>query len=93
MAASVPLPVIDRAADLRSAKALVSLVWKAGFSMAVAPAVQSLVGQLEPSAILHEACGRGFPMATDEMAWQLEFLRASTAEQRAHLPKPGEQAV
>lgn len=74
VAAGVPLAMVDRAAAMRSAKALVSLVWKAGYSMRVATAVQALLGHLPPGAILHAAPDAGFPLGTDEMAWQIEFL-------------------
>lgn len=76
VAAGVPLSVVDHASALRSAKAMVSLVWKAGFTMAVGPAVQSLLGQLAPSAILGTAAGPDFPLGPDEMKWQLDFLGA-----------------
>ena len=77
VAAGVSLAAVDRAASLRSAKALVSLVWKAGFSMRAAGPVQSLLGQLSPSAIMtgHEF---NFPLSPDEMNWQLDFLGCPT---------------
>ncbi len=74
VAAGVPLPIVDRAAAMRSAKALVSLVWKAGYSMRVASAVQALLGQLPPGAILHAGPDAGFPLGPEEMAWQIDFL-------------------
>ena len=73
VAAQVPLAEVDRAATLRSPKALVSLVWKAGFSMRVAGPVQSLLGRLGPAGILTETAG-GFPLGIEEMSWQLELL-------------------
>lgn len=74
IAANVPMKVIDHAVALRSAKALVSLVWKAGFTMAVAPAMQSLLGQLGPLEILEPGAGGAFPLGDDELKWQLDFL-------------------
>jgi uncharacterized protein (DUF2336 family) len=73
VAAGVKLQMVDRAATLRSAKALVSLVWKAGFSMRVAGPVQSLLGHIAPSHIL-VAVGDEFPLGPDEMCWQLDLL-------------------
>ena len=73
VAAGVPLAIVDHAATLRSAKAFVSLVWKTGFTMAAAAAVQSLLGQIEPSAVLQGAAERDFPLGSEEMTWQLEF--------------------
>ncbi len=73
-AARVPLPVVQRAAALRSTKGLVSLIWKAGFTMAVAGPVQSLLARLAPAALLGPDAGGNFPLAADEMRWHLDFL-------------------
>ncbi len=73
LAADVKLQMVDRAATLRSAKALVSLVWKAGFTMRVGGPVQSLLGQIAPSDLL-AAAGSEFPLGEDEMSWQLDLL-------------------
>ena len=74
VAAAVPLGVVDRAASLRSAKGLVSLVWKAGFSARAVGPVQTALGQIAPGAILAPVKGDGFPLGPDEMGWQLDFL-------------------
>jgi uncharacterized protein (DUF2336 family) len=73
VAADVTVAVVERAITLRSAKALVSLVWKAGFSMRVAGPLQVLLCCIGPDAVLRGKAGN-FPLATDEMRWQLEFL-------------------
>ena len=74
VAAGVPVSVVDRAASLRSAKGLVSLAWKAGFSMRAGGAMQTVLGRLGPDAILPPGPGGGFPLAIEEMRWQLDFL-------------------
>ena len=76
VAAKVPVAVVEQAASLRSAKALVSLVWKAGFSMRVAGPVQALLGHLGPKQALAagEEAG-GFPLTVEEMRWQVDFLQ------------------
>jgi len=74
VAAGIGISVVDRAASLRSAKGLVSLVWKAGFTMRSAVAVQTLLARLAPDAILTGGPGGSFPLAVEEMRWQLEFL-------------------
>lgn len=73
-AAGVPLPVVQRAGALRSTKGLVSLIWKAGFTMAVAAPVQALLARLAPAALLGPDPGGNFPLAADEMRWHLDFL-------------------
>ena len=54
LAATVKVSVIEHVSALRSAKGLVSLVWKAGFSMRGGAAVQSLLARLPPPGA---ACG------------------------------------
>lgn len=77
VASGVPISVVLRAASLRSAKGLVSLTWKAGFGMRVAMALQALLGRLGPDTALTASAGGAFPMAIEEMRWQLEFLGAT----------------
>lgn len=74
VAAGVPVSVVDRAASLRSAKGLVSLAWKAGFTMRAAGALQTLLGRLRPDSTLPPGPGGGYPLAIEEMRWQLDFL-------------------
>ena len=74
VAAGVALDVVDRAATLRSAKALLSLVWKAGFTMRSGAPVQLLLGQIGPAALLGATKDGGFPLSSEELGWQLEFL-------------------
>ena len=77
--AGVSLAVIERASALRSAKGLVSLSWKAGLSMRVAVALQTLVARLQPDAVLQPRVGGAFPMSVQEMRWQLEFMCRASA--------------
>lgn len=74
VAAGVRVSVVERAASLRSAKGLASLAWKAGFSMRAAGALQTLLGRLGPDAVLLPGPGGSFPLAIEEMRWQLDFL-------------------
>ena len=88
VAANVPLAVVERAATLRSAKGVVSLVWRAGFSMKVAVPLQSLLTRLAPGALLAPGPGGSFPLAAEEMRWQIEFLGRGVA-----LAQPGSALV
>lgn len=74
VAAGVAPTVVERAASLRSGKGLVSLVWKSGFTMRVAGPLQTLLARLAPEAVLRAAPGGDFPLSTEEMRWQIEFL-------------------
>ncbi len=73
-AAHVPVETVQRAASLRSAKGLLSLVWKAGFTMQAAGPVQALLARVAPGALLAPDAEGGFPLTREEMRWQLEFL-------------------
>ena len=82
VAAEVPASVVGRAATLRSAKGLVSLLWKAGLTMRAAVPVQLLLGRLAPNATLHATADGGFPLAVDEMRWQIDFLTHAGTDPR-----------
>ena len=77
VAASVSLEIVDRAVSLRSAKALVSLAWKAGFTMQAAVPVQRMLGQIAPGSVLRPTSAGQSPLGQDEMVWQLDFLDGS----------------
>jgi uncharacterized protein (DUF2336 family) len=74
VAADVPVSVVERAASLRSTKGVVSLTWKAGFSMRAAAVLQPLLARLAPDTVLRAGPGGAYPLAPDEMRWQIEFL-------------------
>ncbi len=74
VAANVPVAMVERAVALHSAKGLVSLIWRAGFSMRSAVAIQVLLARLPPRGIVTATQNGGFPLSADEMRWQLEFL-------------------
>ncbi|MGH7119489.1 MAG: DUF2336 domain-containing protein [Acetobacteraceae bacterium] len=74
VAARVPFEVIERAVALKSAKGLVSLLWKAGFSMRAAGPVQALLTGCAPDATLPPGPAGSFPLAISEMRWQVDFL-------------------
>lgn len=73
-AAGVSYAMVERASSLRSAKGLVSLCWKAGFGMKAGQAVQTLLGRIPPAKMLLPGAGGNFPLAPDEMRWQLDVL-------------------
>jgi uncharacterized protein (DUF2336 family) len=83
--AGVALSVVERAASLRSAKGLVALCWKAGFSMRSAVVVQALLGRLPPNAAITSIAGQAWPLSEEEMRWQISFLSRPPSQ-----PKPTE---
>ncbi len=76
-AAGVPLSVVERAAALRSAKGLVALCWKAGYSMRSAGGALALRGRLPPASAITSVPGQDWPLSEEEMRWQIEFLGRS----------------
>jgi uncharacterized protein (DUF2336 family) len=74
VAGRVEVAVVERASTLRSAKGLVSLIWRAGFSMRCAGMLQTLLLRLPPEVILRPNAGGGFPLTPEEMQWQVDFL-------------------
>lgn len=84
--AGVPLAVVERAAALRSAKGLVALCWKAGFSMRSAVVAQALLGRLPPASAITSISGQDWPLSEEEMRWQIAFL---SRPQHPHRPTDG----
>lgn len=74
LASGMPLPAVRRAATLRSGKALLSLAWKAGFSMKAGYAVQILLARLSPNVAIKPGPDGSFPLSVQEMSWQIDFL-------------------
>jgi len=65
---------LRRLAQLLSAKALISIAWKAGFSPAVAIPVQVVLGGLPSHAVLRPAVPGAWPLCEQEMRGQLQLL-------------------
>lgn len=72
--ASVPEQVVLKAASLQNAKALMALAWKAGLSMRLATRLQMHLAKIPPSGVLRATASDGYPIAPEEMTWQLEFI-------------------
>ncbi len=76
VSSDVTLRMLDRVIELRSAKALVSLVWRSGFSMGLAVNIQRSLCQFGPDTIIYPTSHGGFPLSADEMGWQIELMGA-----------------
>jgi len=75
VAANVDPKAVERACCLRSAKGLVSLIWRGGFSMRAAGPLQTLLARIPPDEILSSRDASSFPLTPDEMIWQIAFLK------------------
>jgi hypothetical protein len=70
----VSLQTIDRILELRSAKGLVSLVWRSGFSMGIAVTIQRQMSQFGPDMVIYATESGDFPLSVGEMGWQIELM-------------------
>ncbi|MBI5165376.1 MAG: DUF2336 domain-containing protein [Magnetospirillum sp.] len=71
--AHLPLPLVQKVVKTQSAKGMVAVTWKAKLSAAAAVQLQSRLLRLSSSRLL-SARGGNWPLTSDEMTWQLEFL-------------------
>jgi uncharacterized protein (DUF2336 family) len=85
--AGVPVPVVDRACALRSAKGITSLAWKAGLTVQTSVALQVTLAHLPPDQVLRPTTDGAFPLSDDEMRWQLAFLDIPDRGTRAWTPR------
>ena len=73
-AALVPRELVAATVALRNQRGLVSLAWKAGYSMRAAVLLQSQVAGIAPDALLHATADGGCPLGRSEMVWQVGLL-------------------
>lgn len=71
---NVPAPIVRRILESRSAKAVISLVWKAQLSVRFAVKIQNFVMHLGASERIPARNGKDFPLTEDEMRWQLSYF-------------------
>ncbi len=64
----------------KNPKGIVSLCWKANLPMALCVQVQQRLGRLPPDQIVMPGEAGDYPLADDEMEWQLEFFRDLTTK-------------
>lgn len=70
----VPVATIERVIATHSARAVTSLVWRAGLSMRLARQVQLRLAQVPPKDVLNPRGGSDYPISDRDMRWQLEFF-------------------
>ena len=74
--AGVPVEVVQKAVSLESAKGLTALAWKAGLGMRAAVQLQLRLAHIGPDSVLRPRNGTDYPMAPEDMRWQIEFFGA-----------------
>ncbi len=73
-AAQIDATLVERAVSMRDPRALVSLAWKAGYSMQAASRLQSELAGIPPGSALRATATGACPLGRGEMAWQLREL-------------------
>jgi uncharacterized protein (DUF2336 family) len=73
--AGVAPELVARIFQTGSAKAVTSLVWRAGLSMRVAFKIQTLILRLPVAELLPARDGIAFPLGESEMRWHLNYFR------------------
>ena len=78
VAAGVPLVAVERAGAVRDLKALVSVVWRAGFSVQATVPVQITLAKATPQTALPIGPRGRFPLPQEDMTWQITMLKNDT---------------
>ncbi len=73
-AALVPAASVDTAIALRSRRGMVSLAWKAGYSMRAASLIQGQLAGIPPDRVLVATADGSCPLSRREILWQIGFL-------------------
>lgn len=65
---------VRRIFDMKAARPIVALAWKASLSMRMALQLQQEIGHVEPKDLIYPRGGTDYPLSREEIDWQLEFL-------------------
>ena len=66
--------IVKKMLTMGSAKAVTSIVWKAGLAMRTALEVQKTIGKIQPREILYPKNGNEYPLPEKDMQWQIDFF-------------------
>jgi uncharacterized protein (DUF2336 family) len=75
----IELKMVEKIFDLKAAKPIIALCWKAGISMRLALKLQQELAHIPPKELVYPKGGTDYPMSRDEMLWQLEFVGVEAA--------------
>lgn len=68
------ISIVKKMLTMGSAKAVTSIVWKAGLAMRTALEVQKTIGKIQPREILYPKNGNEYPLPEKDMQWQIDFF-------------------
>lgn len=72
--ADLPLPVVRRIIEAKSAKGVTALSWRAGLAMRTAMQLQLRLALIAPRAVLNARHGVDYPLGPEEMGWQIDYF-------------------
>jgi hypothetical protein len=72
----LPVETVKRMVDVKSAKAITALVWRAGYSMRYALDLQRELAKVPYNELLYPRNGVDYPLSPAEMEWQISFFKA-----------------
>lgn len=72
--ARCPIQEVSHIFEMKAAKPIVALTWYAGLSMRIAFRFQQELGHVPPKELLYPKGGSEYPLSTEDLNWQLEFL-------------------
>lgn len=70
----IAMDKVQAAVESRSAKAIISICWKAKVSMRVALQLQKEAAHIKPKDLIYPREGSDYPLPEKDMKWQLDFL-------------------
>jgi hypothetical protein len=82
-----PIPLIEKIFNLRDAKTIVALAWRAGMSMQTTIVLQAALAGLPPDSIMRAGPHGGFPMGPEEMRALLNRHGIDSMEPRRWTPR------
>lgn len=71
---NLPLALVEKVAESRSARGVTALCWKAGLGMPLATKLQLRFAHIAPNAAVTSVDADKYPLTPDEMNWQLDFF-------------------
>jgi uncharacterized protein (DUF2336 family) len=74
LASGLSRPAVQKVVSMASAKGIVAVAWRAGFSMGLAEQLQLRLGRIAPDAVMRAGNRGGYPMTDEELDWQIEFF-------------------
>ncbi len=70
----LPLALVEKVAESKSARGVVAICWKANLAMRFATQLQIRYAHIAPNAAINPADGEKYPLTPEEMDWQIDFF-------------------